>query len=66
MTITGPHTSNRTCVIVYGGTALTIVDHPPYCPDLAPNDFLIFGFRKKHLAAKQFSADVDVKQSITI
>jgi hypothetical protein len=53
-------------VNVLGGTALTVVVHLPYCPDLAPNDFHVFGFRKKHLAGKQFSADVDVKQSITI
>jgi len=53
-------------VIVYGPTAVRVVDHPPYCLDLAPNDFHVSGFRKKHLARKQFSADVDVKQSITI
>jgi hypothetical protein len=53
-------------VTVYGGTALPFVDLPPSCPDLAPNDFHVFGFRKKHLAGKQFSAHVDMKQSITI
>jgi hypothetical protein len=51
-------------VTVYGGAALTVVDHPPYCPDFAPNDFHVFGFRKKHLTGKQFSANIDVKQSI--
>ena len=53
-------------MIVCGGTAVTVVDHPPYCPDFGPNNFHIFGFRKKNLADKQFSADFDVKKSITI
>jgi hypothetical protein len=39
-----------------------ILDHPPYCPDFAPNDFLLFLHLKKHLAGKKFDGNNEVQE----
>jgi len=39
-----------------------ILDHPPYCPDIAPSDFLLFLHLKKHLAGKKFDGDDEVQE----
>jgi histone-lysine N-methyltransferase SETMAR len=41
------------------------MDYPPYSPDIAPSDFYLFGFLKKHLTGKQFATDADMKQAVT-
>jgi histone-lysine N-methyltransferase SETMAR len=36
------------------------LDHPPYSPDLAPDDFHLFLHLKKHFAGKKFDEDDEV------
>lgn len=43
---------------------LTIVDHPPYSPDLAPSDFWLFNHLKKHLRGKVFNDDSELRESV--
>ena len=31
-----------------------LVNHPPYSSDLAPSDYFLFPYIKKHLAGKQY------------
>ena len=37
-----------------------LVDHPPYSPDLAPSEYLLFPNMKKHLAGKQYWTNNEV------
>jgi hypothetical protein len=41
------------------------MDHPPYSPSRTILDFHLLGSLKKHLADKQFAADIDMKQAVT-
>jgi len=41
-----------------------ILDHPPYSPDLAPSDFHLFLYLKKHLAGKKFYEDGEVQGEV--
>ena len=41
-----------------------ILEHPPYSPDLAPSDFRLFPNMKKHLHAKRFKSQDDVKHEV--
>jgi hypothetical protein len=41
-----------------------ILDHPPYSPDFAPNDFHLFLHLKKHLAGKKFDDDDEVQEEV--
>jgi hypothetical protein len=34
-------------------------DHPPYSPDLAPNDYHLFTYPKKWLRSQRFNNGVD-------
>ena len=43
----------------------TIIDHPPYSPDLAPSDFHLFPALKEHLSGQRFSTDDDIKSAVT-
>ena len=43
---------------------LTLVDHPPYSPDLAPTDFWLFRHLKKHLRAKTFQSNDDLRVTV--
>ena len=38
----------------------TLVDHPPYSPDLAPSDYFLFPNMKKHLAGQHYRSDEEV------
>jgi histone-lysine N-methyltransferase SETMAR len=40
------------------------VDHSPYSPDLAPNDFHLFLHLKEHLCGEKFYDDDLVKEEI--
>jgi len=40
------------------------LDHPPYSPDLTPNDFHLFLHPKKHLAGKKFDDDDEVQEEV--
>jgi hypothetical protein len=39
----------------------TILEHPPYRPDLAPSDFHLFPALKDHLSGHRLASDGDVK-----
>jgi [histone H3]-lysine36 N-dimethyltransferase SETMAR len=41
-----------------------LLDHPPYSPDLAPSDFYLFRFMKKHLRGKQFANAEDLREEV--
>lgn len=43
---------------------LTLVDHPPYSPDLAPSDFFLFRHLKKHLRGTSFASKEDLKAAV--
>ena len=43
----------------------TILEHPPYSPDLAPSDFHLFLALKDHLSGHKFTSDDDVKTAVT-
>ena len=36
------------------------LDHPPYSPDLAPSDYLLFPGLKKQLKGRHFSSDAEI------
>jgi hypothetical protein len=38
-----------------------LLEHPPYNPDFAPNDFHLFGPLKNHLGGKRFVDDEEVE-----
>jgi len=58
-----PHTAHATVIFWNDGT-VEILEHPPYSPDLAPSDFLLFPNTKKHLRAKRFKSHDDVKHEV--
>jgi len=41
-----------------------ILDHPPYIPEHAPSDFLLFLHLKKHLAGKNIDDDDEVLKEV--
>jgi len=57
------HTANQTCdwPCHYG---CDIMDHSPYCPDLAPHHLHLFKTFQKCLA-KTFATNTDMKQAVT-
>jgi hypothetical protein len=60
MEITGPHTVNQTCDLLWC-YSWEVMDCSPSSPDLKPSDFHLLGPHKKHLTGKKFAADADVK-----
>ena len=42
-----------------------VLSHPPYSPDLAPNDFHFFPHLKRDLKGTHFTSDDEVKQAVT-
>ena len=43
----------------------TILEHPPYSPDLAPSDFHLFPALQNHLSGHKYESDDDVKSQGT-
>jgi len=41
-----------------------LINHPPYSPDLAPNDFHLFIHINKFLGGKRFDDDDDLKDAV--
>jgi len=41
-----------------------ILDHPPYSPDLVPNDLHLFLHLKKHAAGQNFDDDDEVQEEV--
>ncbi len=43
----------------------TVFNHPPYSPDIAPNDYHFFPFLKTHLGGRWFEANEEVAKEVT-
>jgi len=58
-----PHTAaTQNLITTFGWEQF---DHPPYSPDLAPNDFHLFLHLKSFLAGRRFHDDDEVKEAVT-
>ena len=44
---------------------VTVLDHPPYLPDLAPADYLLFPKVKSHLKGRLFDSISDIQKAVT-
>jgi len=60
-----PHTSKLTTDTL-AAKGLTILQHPPYSPDLAPCDFFLFGHIKQSLMGRQFESSDEIVSAITV
>ncbi|GBM72030.1 hypothetical protein AVEN_89787-1 [Araneus ventricosus] len=56
--------SRNTCPKVSSTSTIETLEHPPYCRDLAPGDFHLFGLLKKQLARRHFRTDAEVQEAI--
>jgi hypothetical protein len=50
---------------VFGPTKVTVLDHPPYSPDLAPADYFLFPKVKSHLKGRLFDSISDIQKAVT-
>ena len=41
-----------------------VIAHPPYCPDLAPSDYHLFGPLKEALRGRLFTSDQEVNAAV--
>jgi len=44
---------------------VTVLDHPPYSPDLAPADYFLFPKVKSHLKGRLFDSISDIQKAVT-
>jgi len=44
---------------------VTVLDHPPYSPYLAPADYLLFPKMKSHLKERLFDSISDIQKAVT-
>ena len=44
---------------------VTVLDHPPYSPDLAPADYVLFPKVKYHLKGRLFDSISDIQKAVT-
>jgi len=44
---------------------VTMLDHPPYSPDLAPADYFLFRKVKSHLKGRPFDSISDIQKALT-
>jgi len=44
---------------------VTVLDHPPYSPDLAPADFFLIRIVKSHLEGRLFDSVSDIQKAVT-
>jgi len=44
---------------------VTVLDHPPYSPDLAPADYFLFPKVKSHLKGRLFDSISDTQKAVT-
>ena len=56
------HTSRQTTAYLTGQN-IEIMGHPPYSPDLAPNDFFLFPHIKNKLRGQRFSSPEDAVEA---
>jgi histone-lysine N-methyltransferase SETMAR len=43
---------------------MTVLEHPPYSPDLTPNDFFLFLKIKEMLKGRHFDDDDDIRSNM--
>jgi len=43
----------------------TVLDHPPYSPDLVPADYFLFPKVKSHLKGRPFDSNLDIQKAVT-
>ena len=44
---------------------MTVLDHPPYSPDLAPTDYFLFPEVKSHQKGRLFDSTSDIQKVVT-
>jgi len=44
---------------------VTVIDHPPFSPDLAPADYFLFRKVKSHLKGRLFDSISDIQKAVT-
>ena len=44
---------------------MTVLDHPPYSPDLAPANYFLFRKVKSHLKGRLFDSISDIQKAVT-
>ena len=44
---------------------MTVLDHPPYSPDLAPADYFLFRKVNSHLKRRLFDSISDIQMTVT-
>jgi len=44
---------------------VTVLDHPPYSPDLAPADYFLFPKVKSHLKERLFDLILEIQKAVT-
>jgi hypothetical protein len=59
-----PHTSARTAAEIHRRLGLTVFDHPPNNPDVAPSNFHLLPKLKKHLRGHHILSDDEVKTAV--
>ena len=57
------HTA-RSTVVTIQDLSFECLLHPPYSPDLAPNDFHVFGPLKETMGGKSFRSEEEVQQAV--
>jgi histone-lysine N-methyltransferase SETMAR len=57
------HTSNLSMTTT-AECGFQLVAHPPYSPDLAPSDFVLFRHLKQHLKGHRFESAIELKEEV--
>ena len=60
-----PSTRSPQCQAVPGHQQVTILDHPPYSPDLTPCDYFLFPKLKGTIKGTRFEGVEDIKSNVT-
>ncbi|GBM35068.1 hypothetical protein AVEN_203231-1 [Araneus ventricosus] len=55
----------KDCSRISAAQFTPLFDHPPYSPDLAPNDFHLFLKLKEFLRGKRFGSDEELENAVT-
>ncbi|GBM67832.1 hypothetical protein AVEN_224518-1, partial [Araneus ventricosus] len=55
----------KDCSRISAAQFTPLFDHPPYSPDLAPNDFHLFLKLKEFLRGKCFGSDEELENTVT-
>jgi histone-lysine N-methyltransferase SETMAR len=58
-----PHTAARTRALPEH-VNWELFDHPPYSPDLAPNDYRLFTYLKNLLGSQRFNNNVELMEGV--